>query len=126
MNCKNCGTPIQENAKFCPCCGTSTVPPVAPAPVQEKPQAQPIKNSIPEKYEPLGAWSYVGLRMLFALPIIGTIFLFIYTFSDSNLNRKAFARSYWCEYLLATIVILLTIILYAILVLILGVDVIGL
>ena len=55
------------------------------------------------KYAPLGAWTYFGLSILYALPIIGLIFLLIHTFSDANINRRSFARSYWCKALLIII-----------------------
>ena len=34
MFCKNCGSPVEENTKFCSNCGASIVPAEAPAPVQ--------------------------------------------------------------------------------------------
>lgn len=52
----------------------------------------------------LGAWAYVGLGLLYAIPIIGLVFLIIFTFNKNNLNRRSFTRSYWC-WLLITIVI---------------------
>ena len=51
----------------------------------------------PGRYAPLGAWTYFGLSVLYALPIIGLIFLLIHTFSDANMNRRSFAWSYWCK-----------------------------
>ncbi len=42
---------------------------------------------------PPTAWGYFGYDILFALPIIGTIFLFIYAFDNSNLARRNYARS---------------------------------
>ena len=61
----------------------------------------------PRRYEPLGAWSYFGLSILYAIPIIGFIFLLIHTFSDSNINRRSFARSYWCRLLLIILILAL-------------------
>lgn len=57
----------------------------------------------PDRYAPLGAWTYFGLSILYALPIIGLIFLLIHTFSDTNINRRSFARSYWCKALFVII-----------------------
>ena len=62
------------------------------------------------RYAPLGAWTYFGLSVLYAIPIIGIIFLLIHTFSSSNINRRSFARSYWCRLLL---IILILALLYA-------------
>jgi len=57
----------------------------------------------PRQYNPLSAWEYFGLSILYAIPIVGLIFLIIHTFSSSNINRRSFARSYWCKLLLLLI-----------------------
>ena len=46
-------------------------------------------------YRPISAWGYVGYSILFMIPIIGWIFLLVFTFSDKNINRRSFARSFW-------------------------------
>jgi hypothetical protein len=63
---------------------------------------QPVK--LPEKYKPLGAWAYFGYSLLFCLPIIGLILLIVFSFSDKNINRRNFARSYWVAILIVFIV----------------------
>ncbi len=68
-------------------------------------------ENLPEKYRPLSAWSYWGLSILFAVPIVGLIFLIIFSFSDSNINRRSFARSFFCSLVIALVVI---VIIYAI------------
>ena len=54
------------------------------------------QSELPPKYRPLSAWSYFGLAFLYAIPILGLIFLLIHTFSEKNINRRNFARSFWC------------------------------
>ena len=54
------------------------------------------QSELPSKFRPLSAWSYFGLSVLYAIPILGLIFLLIHTFSDKNINRRSFARSFWC------------------------------
>ncbi len=49
-----------------------------------------------EQFRPLSPWAYFGYTILFAIPVIGWIFLIVFTFSDRNINRRSFARSYWC------------------------------
>lgn len=49
----------------------------------------------PEQFRPLTAWAYVGYSILFAIPVIGWLFLIIFTFSGKNINRRSFARSIW-------------------------------
>ncbi len=63
---------------------------------------QPVKR--PAKYKPLEAWAYVGYSLLFCLPIIGLILLIVFSFSDKNINRRNFARSYWVAILIMLIV----------------------
>ena len=63
---------------------------------------------LPNKYKPIGAWGYFGYKILFAIPVIGFICLLIFAFSGSNVNRRSFARSYFCVYL---VVLVITIIL---------------
>ena len=62
------------------------------------------------KYAPLSPWAYFGYSLLFAIPVIGLIFLIVFSVSNENINRRNFARSYWCVLVLVAIVfaILLT------------------
>ena len=62
---------------------------------------------LPEKYKPLGAWGYFGYTILFSLPLIGFICLIIFSFNDSNINRRSFARSYFCAILVGFVVALI-------------------
>lgn len=48
-----------------------------------------------EQYRPLSAWAYFGLTLLYAIPVIGWIFLIVFTFSRKNINRRSFTRSFW-------------------------------
>ncbi len=40
-------------------------------------------------------WGYVGLLLLFAIPVIGFICLLVFCFSNKDRNRKNFARGYF-------------------------------
>lgn len=48
-----------------------------------------------EEYRPLSAWSYVLLSILYSIPVIGWLFLIIFTFNKRNINRRNYTRSYW-------------------------------
>lgn len=61
-------------------------------------------QNIPEQYKPLSPWAYFGYNLLFAIPIIGIIFAIIYAFDSSNINRRNYARSFFC--ILAIVVVL--------------------
>lgn len=113
--CPKCGN--QTDGKFCPECGALTAPipePVrqpepAPVPRPNPTYAAPVvinnnANNIPENYRPLGAWAYFGLGLLYSIPIVGFIFLIIHSCSSANINRRSFARSYWCWLIVAAAV----------------------
>ena len=64
-------------------------------------------DSLPEKYRPLGAWAYFCYSILFTIPLIGIISLIVFALSDKNINRRSFARSFFCGYIIAIVVIVL-------------------
>lgn len=59
----------------------------------------------PGKNRYIGAWGYVGLDILYAIPLIGFIFLLVHCFSSKNENRMHYARSYFVRFLLVAIII---------------------
>lgn len=61
-------------------------------------------KNIPAKYQPLSAWAYFGYQLLFSIPVIGLICLIIFAFNNDNINRKNFARSFFCIYILLAVV----------------------
>ena len=60
---------------------------------------------LPEAYRPLSPWTYFGLGILYSLPLVGWIFLIVHAVGSQNLNRRNYARSYFCVYVLAIILI---------------------
>jgi len=60
-------------------------------------------TQLPPKYRPLGAWQYFGYTILFGIPLLGFIALIILSFSNANINRRSFARSFFCIYLVVFI-----------------------
>lgn len=63
------------------------------------------QNSIPDQYKPIGMWGYFGYQILFSIPIVGFIFLIVFSLSSSNINRRNFARSYFCIIIIALIIL---------------------
>ena len=61
---------------------------------------------IPEKYRPISAWGYFGYNLLFMLPIAGLILLIVFSFDNSNINRRNYARSYFCGLLIVIIILI--------------------
>ena len=116
MFCKSCGVKLDDGATVCSSCGapvsaersvTPPVPPHIPTP------PFPEKKVIPAEYTPVSPWGYFGLQLLFSIPVVGLVFLIIFSFNGSNLNRRNFARSYWCAALVGVILGILCVIFLA-------------
>ena len=116
MFCPNCGNQIPDNALFCGNCGAKIEPKQQerqtppqqepPVPPQTVIVQQPVTEAtLPAQYRPLSPWAYFGYSLLFQIPIIGFILLIVFSCKKSNINRRNFARSYWCALVLCVIVI---------------------
>ena len=68
-------------------------------------------NNIPEEYRPISMWGYFGYEILFSIPIVGFICLIVFAIGAKNVNKKNFARSYFCY---TIIVCLIAIVIFAI------------
>ena len=130
MHCIHCGAELPESAKFCTSCGARVVDcnsiysKKSDTETEQQynylygiqlrdniydykykdDQDEMTEDDIPEKFSPLRPWTYFWLRILFSLPIVGLIFLIIFSIDDSNINRCYYARSYWCVYIIIAIV----------------------
>ena len=63
------------------------------------------ESTIPPEYRPIGAWGYFGWKLLFGIPFVGFILLIVFACgASSNVHLKSFARSYFCELLIWTVV----------------------
>lgn len=100
MFCKNCGVALEDTVNTCPNCGT-----VQTAQQPTVTYVAPAAPAIPEENRPLSPWAYFGLQLLFAIPIVGFIFLIIFSCNGSNINRRNFARSYWCSLIIALVIV---------------------
>lgn len=66
-------------------------------------------QQLPDKYRPLGAWAYFGYELLFSIPIVGIICLIMFSLNDSNINRRNFARSFFCFFVVIAVIVILII-----------------
>lgn len=68
------------------------------------------KEQLPEKFRPLSPWAYFGYSLLFAIPLVGFIFLCVYALGGTkNINLRNWCRSYFCVYILAAVVVIIAI-----------------
>lgn len=51
-------------------------------------------ENMPEEFKPIRPWGYVGYFWLFAIPIVGLIFMIIYAVDDTKINRRNLARGF--------------------------------
>ena len=117
MKCVSCGATLADNVKFCTICGTPVKKEEPAAPVVEAPPVVPpvTRPVTPPPVQPvvvmppqpklMGPWAYFGLSLLFNIPVVGFVFLIVFSCSRANINRRNFARSYWCIYVLLAIVL---------------------
>ena len=47
------------------------------------------------------------VTLLFSIPLVGFICLIVFSFDNGNINRRNFARSYWCSLLLGIVLTVL-------------------
>lgn len=67
-----------------------------------------VERNIPEQYEPISMWGYLGYSILFAIPILGIIMILVFSFSkDENINVRNYARSYILVYIISVILYLI-------------------
>lgn len=72
------------------------------------------ENNIPSTYKPLSPWAYFGYNILFAIPFVGFICAIIFAFDNSNINRRNYARSFFCGLALLVIFVIIIVALFGI------------
>ncbi len=71
------------------------------------------ESDLPEQYKPIKAWGYFGYTLLFSIPVVGLIFLIVFSCSRANINRRNFARSFWCWLIIVAVLLVVLLILVA-------------
>ncbi len=123
MTCDHCGAQNAEGTRFCVNCGApltaqSNYSRAGQTQAQSRSDAsrpyqptytQPIitQEQLPEKFRPLSPWAYFGYGILFSIPLVGLICLIVFSFNDTNINRRNFARSYFIVLLIAVVLLLI-------------------
>ncbi len=110
MICPNCGAQLADQTVHCNYCGQPTgINMSQPMPhMQQMPQQMPVQLQIPMDHKPISPMGYFGYNLLFAIPIVGLIMMFMYAFgSDTNVNVKNFARYYLIVYLISIVLVVI-------------------
>lgn len=63
------------------------------------------------QFKPISSWGYFWYTVLFCIPVIGFLMLIIFALSKKNINRRNFARSFFCALLMCIIVFAATMVL---------------
>lgn len=139
--CTVCG--VETEGAFCPNCGSPVqaqpAPQPAPRPAPQPVRSEPVhtvnnyihqtvitEEDLPAKFKPVGTWGYFWLKLLYTVPIVGFVFLIIHSFSNSNINRRNHARSYWCAYIILLIVLIIAFIILLIISIVTGASILEL
>ena len=72
-------------------------------------------DTLPREYRPLSPWAYFGYSILFSIPLIGFILLLVFSFDSTNINRRNYARSYFCGLLIGLIFIIFLVAIFTLL-----------
>ena len=59
---------------------------------------------LPKAYRPLSTWSYLGLTILYLIPVIGWIFLLAHAIDGKNRHGRTYARSWFCGLLTFSVI----------------------
>lgn len=91
--------------------------PLSPMPsYPQAPKAPAPKNyggdtEYAPKYRPLGAWAYFWLSVLFSVPVVGFVFMIVFSCNGNHINRRNFARSYLIRLIFAVLIGAVTVLL---------------
>ncbi len=55
--------------------------------------------------KPISAWGYVGYKILWAIPVLGWLIWLCTALFSGNQNKKSFARSFFCEFLIVLLIV---------------------
>lgn len=108
--CEDCAAKAYQPPQFHP----EFTAPASQAPSFDSPQTSfrmPLtKDQLPPQFRPIGAWGYFGYSILFAIPLVGFVLLLVFALGGTqNVNLKSYARSFFCGYLVALIVLVLAV-----------------
>ena len=106
--------PVVEPVVVTPPVAAPYVPPVtssvATPKYKDAKKKKVTEEDLPDHLRPLSPWAYFGLSLLYSVPIVGFIFLIIFSISRANINRRNFTRSYWCSLIIVGVILLIALV----------------
>ncbi len=72
--------------------------------ISKRKQLREIEKHLPKSYRPISGWGYFWRAVLYAIPVLGLICLFVNALASKNRNGRNFARAYFCAMLIGLIV----------------------
>lgn len=64
-----------------------------------------MKYNVPDEFQPMSPWKYFGLTILYDIPLIGFIFLLCHAIGSHNINKRNFARSFFCVLVIVAVIV---------------------
>lgn len=99
MYCEKCGEKLRKGSEICYNCGNK----------KRSIEYLISEENLPEQYKPITMWGYLGYQIVFSIPVVGWIMIFVFAFSkDENINIRNFARSYIIFLIICTILYFIT------------------
>ena len=89
----------------------SPMPSYPQAPKAPAPKNYGEDTEYAPKYRPLGAWAYFWLSVLFSVPVVGFVFMIVFSCNGNHINRRNFARSYLIRLIFAVLIGAVTVLL---------------
>ena len=68
------------------------------------------EKDLPARFKPLSAWAYFGYGILFSIPLVGFILLIVFSFNGENINRRNYARSFFCFLVVIAVIVVILLI----------------
>ena len=79
--------------------------------ISKRKQLRQIEKHLPKSYRPISGWGYFWLTVLYAIPVLGWLFLLFNAIGAKNRNKRNYARSYFCALLVAIIIAVVVVVL---------------
>jgi len=121
-HCEKCGAPL-NGARYCPACGAAVVqtppqpvppsaqtPPVYAAPTADFEQPPPRGS----RYSVMGTGSFMGVMLLFSVPLVGLIFMIVWACGGcKSQTKRNFARANLFWILIGIVITVIVAVIYA-------------